>query len=176
MIEPSRRRTRRRGWLGGLVHRRRANGRRADECRGATIVEAALVLPIVLLFLFGIMEYGRFLFMLQMFTNAAREGCRYAVAHTEQVTLGGTVYGCNTSDVTNQIAKFLGGQQLANQNMQVYLSDSQGNNQGVWTNAQPGQYIGVQITGNYTAMVPSLLSMPSSIPITARAVMVCEGD
>lgn len=170
MIEPYRRRMRRRHRSGGACRRR------ATSRRGATVVEAALVLPIVLLFLFGIMEYGRYLFMLQMFTNAAREGCRYAVTHTEPVTIAGATTGSNTSDVTNTISSFLGGQQLASQNTQVYLSDSKGNNQGTWTNAQPGQYICVQITGNYTAMVPSLLSMPNSIPIAARSVMVCEGD
>ena len=47
--------------------------------RGATIVEAALVLPIVLLFLFGVIEYGRYLLVLQVSTNAARDGARWAV-------------------------------------------------------------------------------------------------
>lgn len=144
--------------------------------RGGAIVETALVLPIVLLFLFGIMEYGRYILALQIVTNAAREGCRYAVAHTQPVTVGGVTTGNATSDVTNTVTAFLGGQQLTSQAIQVYLSDTQGNNLGAWNNAQPGQFICVQVTGNYTVMLPSLLSMPSSIPVAAKSVMICEGN
>lgn len=149
-------------------------GRRAR--RGGAVVETALVLPFVLLFLFGIMEYGRYILALQIFTNAAREGCRYAVTHTQPVTIAGVTTGNSTSDVTNTINAFLGGQQLSSQAMQVYLSDSKGNNLGAWNNAQPGQFICVKITGNYTVMLPSLLSMPNTIPVTAESVMICEGN
>lgn len=150
--------------------------RRSLRRRGGAVVETALVLPIVLLFLFGIMEYGRYIFALQIFTNAAREGCRYAVTHTQPVTIGGVTTGNNTSDVNNTINAFLGGQQLTGQATQVYLSDSKGNNLGAWNNAQPGQFICVKITGNYTVMLPSLLSMPNTIPIAAESVMICEGN
>ena len=149
---------------------------RRAERRGGAVVETALVLPIVLLFLFGIMEYGRYILALQVVTNAAREGCRYAVTHTQPVTIAGVTTGNATSDVTNTITAFLGGQQLSSQAIQVYLSDSKGNNLGAWSNAQPGQFICVQVTGNYTAMLPSLLSMPSSIPVAAESVMICEGN
>lgn len=48
--------------------------------RGATIVEAALVIPILLLFIIGILEFGRAYNEYQVLTNAAREAARYAVA------------------------------------------------------------------------------------------------
>ena len=47
--------------------------------RGATTVEAAFVLPIFLLFIMGIYEYGRYLMVLHVSTNAARDGARLAV-------------------------------------------------------------------------------------------------
>ena len=47
--------------------------------RGATTVEAAFVLPIFLLFIMGIYEYGRYLMVLHVATNASRDGARYAV-------------------------------------------------------------------------------------------------
>src|SRR4051812_29791020 len=50
--------------------------------RGASLVEAAFVLPIAILVLFGLFEYCRFIFLVQMCENAAREGARYAVVHT----------------------------------------------------------------------------------------------
>lgn len=150
--------------------------RRSDDRRGGAIVETALVLPLMLLFLFGIMEYGRYVLSLQVVTNAAREGCRYAVTHTQPVTLGGATTGNATSDVTNTVSNFLVGQQLSSQSIQVYLSDSQGNNIGAWNGATPGQYVCVQITGNFQITVPRLLSFPSSVAVQAKSVMICEGN
>ncbi len=50
--------------------------------RGATIVEAAFVLPILFMFLIGILEFGRAYNEYQVLTNAAREAARFAVAPT----------------------------------------------------------------------------------------------
>ncbi|MHA7177553.1 TadE/TadG family type IV pilus assembly protein [Arthrobacter sp. Sr24] len=53
----------------------------ADNDRGAAAVEFALVLPVLLGVLLGIMEFG-FLFNQQISaSNAAREGARYAAVH-----------------------------------------------------------------------------------------------
>jgi Flp pilus assembly protein TadG len=60
---------------------------------GATIVEAALVIPIVFMFLIGIMEFGRAYNEYQVLTNAAREACRYAVAPSPGN--GGTLPGAS---------------------------------------------------------------------------------
>jgi Flp pilus assembly protein TadG len=60
--------------------------------RGATVVEAALILPILLMFLISILEFGRAYNEYHVLTNAAREACRYAVAPTagNNGTLPGT--------------------------------------------------------------------------------------
>jgi len=144
--------------------------------RGAAAVEAALVLPVVVLFLFGIFEYGRYLMFLQIFTNAAREGAHYALAHTDPITIAGTTSGNATSDVTNAVNKALAGQQLTSQNVQVFASDSLGNNLGTWTNGQAGQSVCVRITGNYPVILPNLLHLASSIPVVAQCVMRSEGN
>jgi Flp pilus assembly protein TadG len=144
--------------------------------RGGAIVESAFVLPIVLLLILGVMEYGRYLLCLQVVTNAAREGCRYAVTHTQPVTLAGSTTGNATSDVTNTVSRFLVGQQLASQAVQVYQSDTQGNNTGTWNGATPGQFVCVQIGGNFQITVPKLLSFPSSVPVQVKTVMLCEGN
>jgi Flp pilus assembly protein TadG len=159
-----------------LVKENRSRRKRQGVRRGAAVVETALVLPLMLLFLFGIMEYGRYILCLQVVTNAARDGCRYAVTHTQPVTLAGTTTGNATSDVTNQVTKFLGGQQLSSQSVQVYQSDSQGNNIGAWNGATPGQYVCVQITGTFQVTVPKLLSFPGSITVQTKTVMICEGN
>jgi Flp pilus assembly protein TadG len=144
--------------------------------RGASVVEAALVLPLVLIFLLGILEYGRYVMTLQVLTNAAREGAHYALAHTEPVTIQGVTYGNATSDVTNVVNNFSGGQKLTGQTIQVYASDSFGNNQGLWTDAGVGQSICVRISGTYRFLIPTLLRLPSSMTVTTQAVMRSEGN
>jgi Flp pilus assembly protein TadG len=55
----------------------RKRGWRDDS--GAAMVEFAIVLPLILLLLFGIMEFGRAWNVKQVLTDAAREGARVAV-------------------------------------------------------------------------------------------------
>ncbi|MHC4402875.1 MAG: TadE/TadG family type IV pilus assembly protein [Planctomycetota bacterium] len=62
--------------------RRRGPGRR----RGATLVEFALVAPLLFLLIFAIIEFGRFVMAQQILTNAAREGARRAVLEQSTVS------------------------------------------------------------------------------------------
>jgi Flp pilus assembly protein TadG len=48
--------------------------------RGATIVEAAIVLLMLITLVFAAFDFGRAYNVYQVMTNAAREGARYAVA------------------------------------------------------------------------------------------------
>ncbi|HEX3998016.1 MAG TPA: TadE/TadG family type IV pilus assembly protein [Pirellulales bacterium] len=157
-----------------LIGRPRA--RRGRDRAGSTIVQAAIVLPIVLMFLFGILEYSRYVMLLQVMTNAAREGCRYAVMHTDSVTINTTTYGSATSNVDTIITNMLGGQTLSSQSIGIYASDALGNNVGTWEDAAAGQWITVKITGNFNSILPKLLGMSSTIPITAEVVMRSEGN
>ena len=58
----------------------RPNSRR----RGMTTVETALVLSVFCMLLFGVFEYSRFLYMLHVANNAARDGARYAVVNLDK--------------------------------------------------------------------------------------------
>ncbi len=149
---------------------------RPDKRRGAATVEAAIVLPLVFLFIFGILEYGRYLMMLQITTNAAREGARYAVSHTNPIVISGLTYGNGTSDVVNTVNTAMGGQSLSGQSVQVYTSDSLGNNLGTWTDTQAGQAICVRITGDYQVMLAKMLYLPATIPVVAQSVMRSESN
>jgi Flp pilus assembly protein TadG len=60
---------------------RRAAGRRR---RGATLVEFAIVAPLLFLFIFAVIEFGRMVMVHQIITNAAREGARRGIL--EQTT------------------------------------------------------------------------------------------
>lgn len=59
--------------------------RRILKHKGQTLVETALVLPIILLLIFGIIEFGRILSTNIIVSNASREGARYsAVGYTDE--------------------------------------------------------------------------------------------
>lgn len=53
---------------------------------GQTLVETALVLPLFLMVVFGIIVLGLGVFYQQQLTNAAREGARYAAIHSATAT------------------------------------------------------------------------------------------
>ena len=56
------------------------SGRR-ERSRAQALVEFALVAPLFLLTLFAIIDFGRYVYYVQILNNAAREGTRYAIVH-----------------------------------------------------------------------------------------------
>lgn len=60
----------------------RRQRRKDDRRRAGAIVEFAVVLPLLLTILFGIIEYGYVFMVRQTLQHAAREGCRLAVLQT----------------------------------------------------------------------------------------------
>ena len=49
---------------------------------GAAMVEFALILPLLLLLVFGAVNFGALMFDQSVITNAAREGARWAAVHS----------------------------------------------------------------------------------------------
>ena len=154
----------------------------SDRRRGAVLVEAALILPLVLLFLLGIMEFGRWLMTVNVYNNAVVAGASYAAKHGDPIYFASsgttvTTYGSAVSNVQTVVTNDLAGLQLGSQAINVYLSDALGNNIGTWTGGPPGQYVGVQVTGVYTFIVPTVLRMSSgTMNVTFQSVKRSEGN
>ena len=55
--------------------------RRIGRHGGQALVEFALVIPLILLLVFGALDIGRAVWALDSSANAAREGARYAIVH-----------------------------------------------------------------------------------------------
>jgi Flp pilus assembly protein TadG len=55
--------------------------RRRGDSRGQSLVEFALVLPILLVMFMGIFDFGRAIFAFNSVSNAAREGMRVAIVN-----------------------------------------------------------------------------------------------
>ncbi len=60
----------------------RAKGNGSWRERGTAIIEFAVVLPLLLTILFGIIEFGYVFMVRQTLQHAAREGCRTAILQT----------------------------------------------------------------------------------------------
>ncbi|HLO36323.1 MAG TPA: TadE family protein [Candidatus Deferrimicrobium sp.] len=66
-----------------MISRSRRDHRQlsAARSRGQALVEFAMVAPIFLLMLFAVIDFGRYIYYVQVLNNAAREGARYAIVH-----------------------------------------------------------------------------------------------
>lgn len=84
---------------GNKLHKLRRSSRRVR--RGAAVVEFAIVAPIFVLFVFGMIEYGRMVMVQQVLTNASREGARVAVLEgaTRDEVLDAVIDYCTASRV-----------------------------------------------------------------------------
>ncbi len=65
-----------------------------------TMVEFALVFPLILLITYGIIEFGRMVFIYAAVTNAARQGARYGAASG---SVSGTRYYKNCSGIRTAV-------------------------------------------------------------------------
>jgi Flp pilus assembly protein TadG len=166
--------------------------------RGATTVEMAFVSILLFLFLFGIFEYCRLLFVMHVTQNAARDTARFAAVHTSGGTMPGDPATISQSDLIN----LMNTGQIGTTVFGSGMCGMQGNIQGMtvtvftvdpvalaqtppviqplagsdWTTGSFGQNIAVQITGNYQPVLPSLLFMNSSIPIQITVMVSTEAN
>ncbi len=166
--------------------------------RGVATVEMVFVGALLFLFLFGIFEYCRLLFILHVAQNAAHDAARFAAIHTNGGTMPGDPTSFSLTDVTN-VATYGTTQGVT---YGTGMCGMQGNLQGYsvtaftvdpvalaqspavvqqlsgssWNSATFDQNIAVQITGNFQPVVPSLLFMGSSVPIKVTVMYMSEGN
>jgi len=125
--------------------------------RGVVAAEFALLLPVFLLILFGIIEFGMMMYGREIVTNAAREGARAGIVQGPPKRTGGEITsiannyltgtGVNQADVTFTPA----GVGLASPNT-----------------------LTVTAVYNYNFLIPyipNVLGVPNPLVITTQAVM-----
>ena len=64
----------------GVRHMRIFESNRKERKRAQTLVEFALVLPLLLVLIYGILEVGRLIFIYSILVSASREAVRYGSA------------------------------------------------------------------------------------------------
>ena len=73
------------------------------HCGGTAAIEFALVAPVFLALLFGIIEYGRYLWTLQALQQVAAEGARCMAIPQSACASGGSYSSSNTTSRIQQI-------------------------------------------------------------------------
>ena len=89
---------------------------RTGARRGAAVVEFAVVVPILIVLVFGMIEFGRLMMVEQILTNAARVGARE-----------GSLPGTGTSDVTTAVNNYMTNSGLSGQTTTVSPDPSTAN-------------------------------------------------
>jgi Flp pilus assembly protein TadG len=145
------------------------NKLRQDRRSGAAAVETALVMLPMIMFMCGVFEYGRLLMVWNVVNNAAREGCRYALANNTASTI--------TTDVTNIVTTRMGGQTAAfnSGTFSVAVSGTHLGASTTVTNLLPGDMVTVSVSGKFKFMnIIPVVPMPS-LTINSAVTMICEG-
>src|ERR671918_2617172 len=89
----------------------RLRGRRKPS-RGQTLVEFALIIPLFVLLLFGILDFGRAVLAYNSISNAAREGARTAIVNQR------------VSDIQGRAVDQATGVQLASTDVRIAFRES----------------------------------------------------
>ncbi len=127
-----------------------------------------MVLIPLLMFVFGVFEFGRMLMAWNLLNNAARSGCRWALVNNTDTNIA--------SDVTTQVTNRMAGQNtMAFSTFSVSVSGTHGGVSTPVNNLVAGDLITVTVTGTFQFMnIVPFLNM-GSMTITSSPTMVCEG-
>jgi len=121
--------------------------------KGAAVVELAVVLPLLLTLVFGIIEFGWVFMVRETLTNASREGCRVAV-----------LQGSSLMDITTQVNASMTPTGLTGWSTQITRSSSGNPNETVKVSIP---YARVSLLGGYFG--------PTNFNLAATTVMRKEG-
>jgi Flp pilus assembly protein TadG len=128
--------------------------------RGAVAAEFALLLPVLLTILFGIIEFGMIMYGREVVTNASREGARAGIIQrTPPLTAG---------EITTVTTNYLTGTGISPAQVTITVPASGGGT---------GTPVTVTATYNYPWLIPyipTMLGLPSPLPIAISTTMLHE--
>ncbi len=130
--------------------------RRLNE-RGAVAAEFALLLPVILLILFGTIEFGMIMYSREVITNASREGARAGIVQVSPKPTAGAI--------TTIATTYLTGTGIKPADVTITVTGAGGVNPATLT---------VQATYRYPWLIPyipTVLGLPRPLPLTGQTIM-----
>jgi Flp pilus assembly protein TadG len=140
-------------------------GRRTTRRRGQALVEFCLVVPIFLLLLSGVIDFGFLLFQRMSVINSAREGAR-AAAMVSDATTAETV--AKQAAVSAAAQGAIG---ILASDVDVTCIDKSGTHENC-TVAKQGDSVRVTVSYTYHTFFPLLLG--ATIPLSSSVQMVFD--
>lgn len=125
--------------------------------RGAVAVEFALLLPVLLTILFGTIEFGMIMYGREVVTNASREGARAGIVQVSPKPTSGQIKTIATN--------YLAGTGINLSDVTITVTGAGGVSPTMLT---------VTATYKYPwliAYIPTVLGLPSPLPITMSTTM-----
>jgi Flp pilus assembly protein TadG len=145
--------------------------RRVNNDRGAVIVEAALVLPLFIAVILGLIDFGYAVFQTSQATSAARDGARTAILSYSHADVAGSA---DNTAVVSQVKGRLAGQAVQNITVSC-LSGQSGSTTLTCTDATPNRdRIKVAVRWAYTPLTPAGAAV-GTITISGTATMGIVG-
>jgi Flp pilus assembly protein TadG len=140
-------------------------GKRGE--RGQALVETALILPVLLMLVLGILEFGRAWNTKQVITDAAREGARLAVVYNPDV---------DQADVEAAIATALSRSGIPGTAVEIDFDRDPESSGGKWRKTDDLQtvYVGVQYRFGFFG--PLLKAISGSETITLATVVTMRNE
>jgi Flp pilus assembly protein TadG len=136
--------------------------RRSPPAGGQSLVEFALVFPIFLLLLFGLIDIGRFVYSANALNEAAREGARFGSVAAWSQSCSGTREACVETETGHRLAAVPGATPLASCRRNVA---------GAWSNVARGgcrtnDLLAVKVTAQFQILTPLFGQLLSRTTIT----------
>ena len=126
--------------------------KRANRENGQSLVEFALLLPLLVVILFGIMEFGQLWMTMNVLTGAAREGARVAA-----------VTAPDANQVRNAVQSVLNGANINNASISVSGPDA-------------ANQVTVTVQINYTVTTANIIpGFNGTFQLTRNSTMRWEG-
>jgi Flp pilus assembly protein TadG len=152
-----------------MTRKSRSVWRNLRECDGAVLVESAIGLGVLILFILGIIEFGFLWYQKQVVTNASREGARYGV--TYQTTSSGTRLAPKNLNpsIETVVGNYLNGR-IPSGSYQITVVDNTGYETG-----NKGDDLIVRVScQNKMDLLSGFLPQLADITFSAQTIMKCE--
>lgn len=144
------------------------------ERRGASAVEMAFAIPVFLMIVFGIFDYGRLFLVRHMMDSAAREAVRYACVNTSTATVAQVKAKADPQMGT--VTGSLVGNTYTSDVFWIDANVSGGAKQYPFTAAPWGASVGVTIEANYRPIFRFVFGGLASINLKSGCYMLSEAN